>query len=148
MKEQRSALRPDLITSSLSSELPSPFSKSRLAGHVSRTCYLQALHRHPEGGSCKCQVHQLRASTWTDWSSEPHWHPGRLWEGESGSNHRPIRKEWVREIRKQCKQQRVAFFFKQWGGRTAKAGGRILDGKEWNEYPPIADPMLQLPLAQ
>jgi protein gp37 len=68
--------------------------------------------------------------------------------GESGSNHRPISKEWVREIRKQCKQQRVAFFFKQWGGRTAKAGGRILDGREWNEYPPIADPMLQLPLAQ
>jgi hypothetical protein len=29
----------------------------------------------------------------------------------------------------------VAFFFKQWGGRTPKAGGRILDGKEWNEFP-------------
>jgi len=42
--------------------------------------------------------------------------------GESGPQHRPIGKEWIREIRKQCKQQGVAFFFKQWGGRTPKSG--------------------------
>lgn len=67
--------------------------------------------------------------------------------GESGQNHRPIRAEWVREIRKQCRRQKVAFFFKQWGGRTAKAGGRLLDGREWNEYPAGLDVSLQLPLA-
>lgn len=57
--------------------------------------------------------------------------------GESGPRHRDIRAEWVREIRQQCKQQKVAFFFKQWGGRTPKSGGRLLDGREWNEYPKI-----------
>lgn len=55
--------------------------------------------------------------------------------GESGPNHRVIKPEWVREIRHQCKQQKVAFFFKQWGGKTPKSGGRELDGKEYNEYP-------------
>jgi protein gp37 len=55
--------------------------------------------------------------------------------GESGPQHRPIDPNWVREIREQCIRQQVAFFFKQWGGRLAKSGGRLLDGKEWNEYP-------------
>jgi len=55
--------------------------------------------------------------------------------GESGPNHRPIDPNWVREIREQCVRQGVAFFFKQWGGRLAKSGGRLLDGREWNEYP-------------
>lgn len=55
--------------------------------------------------------------------------------GESGPQHRPAQAEWIREIRKQCKQQRVAFFFKQWGGVRPKSGGRTLDGREWNEYP-------------
>lgn len=67
--------------------------------------------------------------------------------GESGPGHRPIRAEWVREIRKQCKQQGVAFFFKQWGGRTAKSGGRVLDGREWNEYPVNVNSLPELPLA-
>ena len=67
--------------------------------------------------------------------------------GESGPGHRPIKSEWVREIRKQCKQQKVAFFFKQWGGRTAKSGGRVLDGKEWNEYPASNNHSMDLPLA-
>jgi protein gp37 len=55
--------------------------------------------------------------------------------GESGSAHRPIRPEWVREIRDRCAHASVAFFFKQWGGRTPKSGGRLLDGQEWNEMP-------------
>lgn len=55
--------------------------------------------------------------------------------GESGPNYRAIQKGWVREIRKQCKEQGVAFFFKQWGGVRPKSGGRMLDGKEWDEYP-------------
>lgn len=55
--------------------------------------------------------------------------------GESGPKHRPVEAEWIRAIRKQCKQQEVAFFFKQWGGVRPKSGGRILDGREWSEYP-------------
>jgi protein gp37 len=57
--------------------------------------------------------------------------------GESGPFHRPIKPEWVREIRKQCVAAKVPFFFKQWGGRTPKAGGRILDGRIWNQMPSI-----------
>jgi protein gp37 len=48
---------------------------------------------------------------------------------------RPDRAAWVREIRDLCATRGVAFFHKQWGGRTPKAGGRLLDGREWNEYP-------------
>jgi protein gp37 len=55
--------------------------------------------------------------------------------GESGLRHRPIQSQWVRDIRDRCLREGVAFFFKQWGGRTPKAGGRRLDGKEWNEMP-------------
>jgi protein gp37 len=43
--------------------------------------------------------------------------------------------DWVRTIRDRCKRANVPFFFKQWGGRTPKAGGRLLDGIEWNEMP-------------
>lgn len=55
--------------------------------------------------------------------------------GESGPNHRPIKKQWVLELRDQCMSEKVAFFFKQWGGARSKSGGRKLDGKYWNEYP-------------
>jgi protein gp37 len=55
--------------------------------------------------------------------------------GESGPGARPIHLEWVREIRDQCQAQKVAFFFKQWGGIRPKSGGRELDGREWSEFP-------------
>jgi protein gp37 len=55
--------------------------------------------------------------------------------GESGPNYRLIDVNWVREIRDSCQDARVAFFFKQWGGRTPKAMGRLLDGKTWSEMP-------------
>jgi protein gp37 len=58
--------------------------------------------------------------------------------GESGFKHRPIKDEWVREIRDRCLRQGVPFFFKQWGGRTPKAGGRLLENREWNEMPELA----------
>jgi protein gp37 len=58
--------------------------------------------------------------------------------GESGPNHRPIEKGWVRGIRDQCRRAKVPFFFKQWGGTTPKAGGRNLDGRTWNEMPGIS----------
>jgi protein gp37 len=55
--------------------------------------------------------------------------------GESGYHHRPIEPEWIREILQQTQEAEVAFFFKQWGGRYSKAGGRILDGRTWDEMP-------------
>lgn len=55
--------------------------------------------------------------------------------GESGLGHRPMQADWVRSIRDQCQAQGVAFHFKQWGGRTPKAGGRELDGRTWDEFP-------------
>ena len=55
--------------------------------------------------------------------------------GESGPNARPMRLEWVRDIRDQCARADVPFFFKQWGGRTPKAGGRVLDAVEHNDMP-------------
>lgn len=55
--------------------------------------------------------------------------------GESGPGARPVEADWVRALRDGCQQEGVAFFFKQWGGRTAKAGGRELDGRVWDETP-------------
>jgi protein gp37 len=62
--------------------------------------------------------------------------------GESGAGARPMDHTWVQSIRDQCAAARVPFFFKQWGGRTPKAGGRLLEGKEWNQFP------MQLPRGQ
>ncbi len=55
--------------------------------------------------------------------------------GESGPNARPVHPDWVRDLRDQCIEGNVAFFFKQWGGRTPKAAGRELDGELWSQYP-------------
>ncbi|MEW6667761.1 MAG: phage Gp37/Gp68 family protein [Thermodesulfobacteriota bacterium] len=55
--------------------------------------------------------------------------------GESGPGARPMRSEWVRDIRDQCISARVPFFFKQWGGTNRKKAGRELDGKTWDEVP-------------
>jgi protein gp37 len=57
--------------------------------------------------------------------------------GESGPYARPIDPGWVTAIRDQCESDGVAFFFKQWGGRTPKAGGRVLDGRTWDDMPRI-----------
>lgn len=57
--------------------------------------------------------------------------------GESGPRARPMEAEWVRDIRRQCEEQEVAFFFKQWGGIRPKSGGRSLDGREWNDMPAL-----------
>jgi protein gp37 len=57
--------------------------------------------------------------------------------GESGGGRRPMEAAWARDIRDQCADAGVAFFFKQWGGRTPKAGGRLLDGRTWDETPSI-----------
>lgn len=55
--------------------------------------------------------------------------------GESGPGARPMSKEWVLDIRDQCIDRGVPFFFKQWGGVNKKRKGRLLDGKLWDEYP-------------
>jgi protein gp37 len=55
--------------------------------------------------------------------------------GESGPKHRPMKLEWVCELRDRCLAEGVAFFFKQWGGRTPKAGGRELLGRTWDQMP-------------
>ncbi len=58
--------------------------------------------------------------------------------GESGPGARPMREEWVRQIRERCRRYDVPFFFKQWGGVNKKRTGRILDGKTWDEMPSVA----------
>jgi len=58
--------------------------------------------------------------------------------GESGRGYRPVRIEWVRELRDACAAAGVAFFFKQWGGHTSKAGGRVLDDRVYDAMPRAA----------
>lgn len=55
--------------------------------------------------------------------------------GESGPGARPIKEEWVMDIKKQCVAENVPFFFKQWGGVNKKKAGRLLKGKVWDQMP-------------
>lgn len=76
----------------------------------------------------------------TGQSTEPllHW---VIVGGESGHGARPMQLAWARQIRDDCSNREVPFFFKQWGGRTPKAGGRELDGKTYSEFPiPLSVP--------
>jgi protein gp37 len=64
--------------------------------------------------------------------------------GESGPRARPMAREWVLKVQRQCKEQNVQFFFKQWGGwgadgkrRPKKENGRLLDGRTWDEMPEL-----------
>jgi len=57
--------------------------------------------------------------------------------GESGPGARPMKEEWAIQIRNLCIAGRVPFFFKQWGGRTPKTGGRLLDGEDWSQFPTL-----------
>jgi len=59
--------------------------------------------------------------------------------GESGPQRRSMDLAWARSVRDQCLAVGVPFFFKQVGGRTAKAGGRILDGRTWDQRPEIPE---------
>jgi len=58
--------------------------------------------------------------------------------GESGPRHRPVKEEWLVELRNRCQEEGVAFFFKQWGGRRSTSNGRLLEGHEWSQMPPAA----------
>lgn len=55
--------------------------------------------------------------------------------GESGPGSRPLKKEWALSLRDLAITSKVPFFFKQWGGMNKKKAGRILDGKEWLQFP-------------
>jgi protein gp37 len=62
--------------------------------------------------------------------------------GESGPKARPMKTEWALNVQRQCEEQGVAFFFKQWGGwgadgkrRAKSANGRVLNGRTWDEMP-------------
>jgi protein gp37 len=55
--------------------------------------------------------------------------------GESGHGARPMKEDWVINLKEQCLNQNTPFFFKQWGGVNKKKNGRLLDGKTWDEMP-------------
>lgn len=59
--------------------------------------------------------------------------------GESGPSARPMKKEWVIDIRDQCINVGVPFFFKQWGGTNKKKAGRLLEDRTWDEMPTKED---------
>ncbi|WP_242094313.1 DUF5131 family protein [Aestuariivivens sediminicola] len=55
--------------------------------------------------------------------------------GESGFKARPMDKEWVIDIKNQCENANVPFFFKQWGGKNKKRAGNLLDGVKYETFP-------------
>lgn len=59
--------------------------------------------------------------------------------GESGIGHRRCDADWIRDLRDRCEAENVPFFFKQWGGRTSKAGGRVLDGRTYDGWPAVRE---------
>lgn len=63
--------------------------------------------------------------------------------GESGHGARPMHRDWVVNIQRQCESSKTAFFFKQWGGVNKKKTGRELDGRTYDEMP-ISLPMLDV----
>jgi protein gp37 len=97
--------------------------------------------------SCEPLLGPLDLSEWLWWPWEPasfraykrrgalHW---IIVGGESGFGARSMHPDWTRMLRDQAVEAGVAFFFKQWGGRTPKANGRTLDGRTWDEYPEVA----------
>ena len=68
--------------------------------------------------------------------------------GESGANARPMQKEWVTEIRDQCRAAGIAFYFKQWSGFQPKKKGCLLEGVEYKEFPNINDVQRQIDTAK
>jgi len=57
--------------------------------------------------------------------------------GESGPKSRPIKEEWVLEIKDQCEQKEIPFFFKQWGGKNKRISGKLLQGKKYCQMPEL-----------
>jgi protein gp37 len=65
--------------------------------------------------------------------------------GESGPGARPMKEDWVLDIRSLCTKAAVPFFFKQWGGVNKKAAGRMLQGRTYGEMPPTEHVMAESP---
>ena len=61
--------------------------------------------------------------------------------GESGPGARPMKAEWVESIQRQCREQHVPFFFKQWGGVQKSKHGRMLEGKTYDQFPAVRPPI-------
>jgi protein gp37 len=61
--------------------------------------------------------------------------------GESGPRHRRVDIDWLRDLRDRSGAEGVAYFFKQWGGHRPKSGGRLLDGRTWDEMPSARAPV-------
>ena len=61
--------------------------------------------------------------------------------GESGVGARPLQPSWVIDIRDQCQNNGIPFFFKQWGGINKKKAGRLLEGRYWDEMPHLNETM-------
>ena len=83
--------------------------------------------------SCEPLLGPVDLSRWL--RAAPHGIDWVIVGGESGLKARPMHPDWTRTLRDQCVAAGVPFFFKQWGGRTPKAGGRELDGRTWDEMP-------------
>lgn len=82
--------------------------------------------------SCEPLLEPLDLSPWID---QIQW---VISGGESGAQARPMDLDWTRSIRDQCRASNVLHFFKQVGGRYHDSGGRLLDGRTWDEIPPEA----------
>lgn len=86
--------------------------------------------------SCEPLLGAIDLGDWFSWS--PQRETDIDWVvvgGESGPGARPMHSSWALSLRDQCEAAEVPFHFKQWGGKTPKSGGRILDGRTWDEYP-------------
>ena len=79
----------------------------------------------PLAADCTCACHSRGGVNWV------------IVGGESGPRHRPMDGDWAQDVRDQCNDAGVPFFFKQWGGLHSKAGGRELDGRIWDEMPSL-----------
>lgn len=95
-----------------------------------RVQHLESVPAHIRFISCEPLIGNLKLDL-----SGIHW---VIVGGESGIKRRPMKAEWVKAIRDQCIQSYTPFFFKQWGGRTPKQGGRVLDEQLWSEMPKVA----------
>lgn len=82
--------------------------------------------------SCEPLLGPLDLTPWLLKAPGPDW---VIVGGESGKGHRPIDLDWARQVRDDCTAAGVAFHFKQVGGVHHAAGGRLLDGREWLEFP-------------
>ena len=92
----------------------------------------------------------LDGISWVITGGESGGPPDRALVEYTPSGHRPKLSalKWIREIRDLCRSRDVAFFHKQWGGRTGKSAGRNLDGREWSQYPRVPKELPAVPPAR